>query len=133
MTKNINQAGVTTDRHKDEFAIAAVLWAADRTLLAWVRTSLSLIGFGFLIHQASRYLKQEGLIASDSSFFGLALWVLGIIALIFSSLEYFSFRRRMLQNEPLNLSRRPLALIVAIYLCVAGSAGLIGFLALQLN
>jgi hypothetical protein len=34
--------------------------AADRTLMAWIRTSLSLIGFGFGIGKVYDYLKSGG-------------------------------------------------------------------------
>lgn len=57
------QAKPGSDQLKDEFARAAVLWAADRTLLAWIRTSLSMIGFGVIIHQFANYLQHEGLLA----------------------------------------------------------------------
>src|SRR5882757_2706696 len=35
--------------------------AADRTLMAWIRTSLSLIGFGFGIGKVYEYLKSVGI------------------------------------------------------------------------
>jgi len=35
--------------------------AADRTLMAWIRSSLSLIGFGFGIGKVYEYLKSVGL------------------------------------------------------------------------
>lgn len=133
MTNTEAQATTGTDRDKDEFSTAQVLWAADRTLLAWIRTSLNMIGFGFIIHQASIFLQREGLLTINSRFFGLGLWIFGIIVLIFASWEHFSLRRRMAQNKSLKVLRRPLALIVAIGICVAGSAGLIGFLVSQLS
>jgi putative membrane protein len=34
----------------DRLAIERTMLAADRTILTWVRTSLSLIGFGFTIY-----------------------------------------------------------------------------------
>ncbi len=34
-----------------------VLFSADRTLLAWTRTSLTLMGFGFLIERFSLFLS----------------------------------------------------------------------------
>ena len=35
--------------------------AADRTLMAWIRTALSLIGFGFGIGKVYEYLKSVGI------------------------------------------------------------------------
>ena len=35
--------------------------AAERTLMAWIRTALSLIGFGFGIGKLATYLDEAGL------------------------------------------------------------------------
>ena len=122
-----------SDQDKTENSIAVVLWAADRTLLAWVRTSLSMIGFGFIIHQAAIFLHQEGVLDFSSRIFGLGLWIIGVIILIFASLESFYLRRQLLRNEALDVLRMPLALIVAMVICVIGVMGLIGFLIAQMS
>ncbi len=127
MTKSEAQATTDSDREKDEFSIATVLWAADRTLLAWIRTSLSMIGFGVIIHQFANYLQREGLLTINSQFFGIGLWIFGIISLMFASRVYFSLQQRLLRNEPLDLTRPPLTLFAAIGLCVIGVAGFIFF------
>jgi len=127
MTKSEAQATTDSDREKDDFSIATVLWAADRTLLAWIRTSLSMIGFGVIIHQFANYLQHEGLLTFNSRFFGIGLWIFGIIILIFASRVYFSLRQRLLRNESLDLKRPPLTFFVAIGVCVIGGAGLIFF------
>ena len=119
------QAKTSSDQLKNEFARAAVLWAADRTLLAWIRTSLSMIGFGVVIHQFGNYLQHEGMLAINSRFFGLGLTIFGIIILIFASQVYFSLRQRLLKNMPLDIMRLPLTFFVAIGLCVFGAAGII--------
>ncbi len=133
MTKIKAQATTDSDQDKVELSIATVLWAADRTLLAWIRTSLTMIGFGFIIHQAAKVLHQEGLLAINSQFFGLGLWIFGIIILIYSSWEYFLLRQQVVQNESVNVHRLPLVLMVAMGMCVVGLLGLIGFLVSQLN
>lgn len=79
MPNNSAQAKIGSGRENDEFSLATVLWAADRTLLAWIRTSLSMIGFGVIIHQFANYLQHEGLLAFNSRFFGIGLWIFGII------------------------------------------------------
>jgi uncharacterized membrane protein YidH (DUF202 family) len=38
----------------DEMARERTILAADRTLMAWIRTTLSMIGFGFTISLSSR-------------------------------------------------------------------------------
>ena len=44
----------------DKLAVERTIQAEGRSLLAWVRTSLSLIGFGFTIFKALQYIYQEG-------------------------------------------------------------------------
>jgi putative membrane protein len=127
MPDNTPQANIGSDRMTDEFSLAVVIWAADRTLLAWIRTSLSMIGFGVIIHQFANYLQHEGLLTFNSRFFGVGLWTFGIVILIFASRVYFSLRQRLLRNESLDLTRPPLTLFAAIGLCVIGVAGFIFF------
>jgi len=59
--------------------------AAERTLMAWIRTALSLIGFGFGIGKLAAYLDATGLHTSRdpvhaSLIFGSSFIVVGILA-----------------------------------------------------
>jgi len=58
--------------------------SADRTLMSVIRTSLSLISFGFTIAKAFEKLREMGTVTSDKPArnFGLALVTLGIVMLI---------------------------------------------------
>jgi uncharacterized membrane protein YidH (DUF202 family) len=57
--------------------------SADRTLMSVIRTSLSLIGFGFTIFQFFEKLKQAEVLARSQAprNFGIALVLLGIAML----------------------------------------------------
>jgi L-lactate permease len=60
-----------------------VLFAAERTLLAWTRTSLTLMGFGFLIERFGLFLHmlagQSSGMSRDFSFWvGIVFIVLGV-------------------------------------------------------
>jgi len=120
MLYNTAQAKNGSDRMIDEFSLAAVLWAADRTLLSWIRTSLTMISFGVIIHQFANYLQHDGLVAIKSQFFGIGLWIFGIIILLFASRAYFSLLQQLMNNEYLDVMRPPLTLFVAIGLCLIG-------------
>lgn len=64
-----------------------VLFAAERTLLAWTRTSLALMAFGFVIERMSVVMK---LIAVESSVnLPLSLWIglLFIVTGVFTALN----------------------------------------------
>lgn len=78
-----------------------VLFAAERTLLAWNRTSLALIAFGFLVERAGLLLRV--LVPSHSNttgellsfWLGLAFIVLGVIAVAYASRQYIVVLRTL--------------------------------------
>jgi putative membrane protein len=74
-----------------------VLFAAERTLLAWNRSSLALIAFGFLVERSGLLLSVIVLPAADvgnSPFIvavGLAFITLGLFAALYSSRQFVVF------------------------------------------
>ena len=50
--------------------------AAERTLLAWIRTGLALMGFGFVVARFGLFLQQLQIIqhSSPAQSSGLSLW-----------------------------------------------------------
>ncbi len=98
--------------------------AADRTLMAWIRTSVSMIGFGFSIYKFFQYLLESDLTAGRLQHqaprnFGVALVGLGMVLLSLAIVEYFLFLRGLSretgQKYPIST-----ALIAAILLSVIG-------------
>lgn len=71
-----------------------VLFAAERTLLAWNRTSLALMAFGFVVERFGlfmRLLEPERMSALERSYsfwIGLAFILLGAVFAIVSILQY---------------------------------------------
>ena len=70
--------------------------SADRTLMSVIRTSLSLIGFGFTIYQFFRYLRESAgaphLIRSEAPRnFGMALVALGVVMLSLGIWKHVAF------------------------------------------
>lgn len=71
-----------------------VLFAAERTLLAWNRTIISLMAFGFLIERFGLFVHMAGreevkLFQREiSSYIGTAFIVLSVVLSILSILQY---------------------------------------------
>ena len=104
--------------------------AADRTLLAWIRTSLALISFGFGIErlgQAAIELdgKLAGFSAIRTRIGGAVLVALGVAATLAGMWEH----RRMLQaiasDDYRYADRPPIARYMAMALVAVGLAALV--------
>jgi putative membrane protein len=82
-----------------------VLFAAERTLLAWNRTSLSLMAFGFVIERFGLFLHRmtpKGLNFSerDVSFWvGMAFILLGMALSVLSVIQYKKIIRTLKHDE----------------------------------
>lgn len=65
------------DDNKNDQGDPRVYFAAERTLLAWVRTGLAMMGFGFVVARFGFFLRE--LAAQHSEVppqrFGLSLWI----------------------------------------------------------
>jgi putative membrane protein len=78
---------------ESHFAWLRTRLSVERTLMAWVRTAASLIGFGFTIVQFFARLRQQdgaaaGPIESHARAFGLALIAAGVLSLVVSMFQY---------------------------------------------
>src|SRR5262245_54014686 len=72
-------------------ALSRTKLAHDRTLMAWVRTSTSLISFGFTMYKFFQYLRQdrppiERLL--DPRGVALVMIGIGVVALVLATIDY---------------------------------------------
>ncbi|HEY2039473.1 MAG TPA: DUF202 domain-containing protein [Edaphobacter sp.] len=109
-----------------------VYFAAERTLLAWIRTGVGLMAFGFAIARFGLFLREmqgnQGSHAFQnqsiwgSPIAGVALIALGVIVNIVSSYRYIQIIRQLSQGSwiPGRVSRT--AVILPILLALLGAA-----------
>src|ERR1035438_4270829 len=100
--------------------------ANERTFLAWVRTGIGIMAFGFVVVKFSLFIKQLALLLGDkmviqqkgySSFTGIILVGLGIATILFAFLRY---RRTEKQLDLNNYKQSDLLIIFVtlIILCI---------------
>jgi putative membrane protein len=71
-----------------------VLFAAERTLLAWQRSAIALMGFGFVVERFGLFLQMmahQPVIGSQRGFslgFGVLLLVLGAVVALISARQF---------------------------------------------
>lgn len=99
--------------------------AADRTLMAWIRTSLALIGFGFGINKVYDYLEIVTTHASldkiiGTVIFGGAFMTLGTFGLLGALLQYRITLKRIKSNNYEYAPVVPLSEIIAVCLLLIG-------------
>ena len=78
----------------DHFAWVRTRLALERTIMAWQRTAVALIGFGFAIVQYLEHLEQtpgarSAYLPEAPRYLGLALISCGILALLVSIWQYW--------------------------------------------
>jgi putative membrane protein len=70
--------------------------AADRTLMAWIRTALSMITFGFTIYKFLEYVRERegtGIRVEGPRNLGLSLILLGTGGLVAASIQHWKLLR----------------------------------------
>jgi len=77
---------------------AQALWAAERTLLAWLRTAISLLAFGFVVARFDLFLHEPA--ARSGSLMGGALAGLGGLFAVLAVVRYWREAQGTRQRRP---------------------------------
>jgi putative membrane protein len=101
-----------------------MIFSAERTMLAWIRTGLSLMGFGFVVAQFNLFVFQtaqlEKPVINATLWVGLLLVLLGVIINIAAGINYSRNLDRIIAQRPLAVERWPLGRLLSIILAVIG-------------
>lgn len=99
-----------------------VVFANERTLLAWVRTAIGLMAFGFVVARAGVWVKLlAGDVSLDTQAFrwiGTGLVVLAVASLLIAWRAYHRARRALLEGRDEIPDGRPAAILSSALLAV---------------
>lgn len=106
-----------------------IYFAAERTLLAWVRTGLAMMGFGFVVARFGLFLRELAAVknAAPTSRTGLSLWIgsslvlLGVGVNVAAAVRHGFTIRRLRRGEPLAFSLVSLGMVIALLLGIVGT------------
>lgn len=118
----------------DETTLVRDHLANQRTLLAWIRTALALMGLGFVVARFGLFLREGAAGGSQppppgspfSAPIGIALVVAGVLAVVASTIRFLQARREISQRRFRPVSYAELALVAIV---VAAGGALIVYLA----
>jgi uncharacterized protein (DUF302 family)/uncharacterized membrane protein YidH (DUF202 family) len=104
--------------------------AAERTLLAWIRTGLALMGFGFVVARFGLFLQelQVAQHALSPPSYGLSLWfgtaliAVGVIVNVFAGWHHARLVRELDRGETAHSRSSTQAIAIALFLALVGLA-----------
>ena len=85
--------------------------ANERTYLAWIRTALAIMAFGFIVEKFSLYMERYNIpaikgkhhIEQDIEITGIAFLILGTILIAFATIRFFITRKAIEAEETVKL------------------------------
>jgi putative membrane protein len=99
-------------------------------LLAWIRTGLALMGFGFVLARFGLFLREVAEVREErhGHSYGMSLWIgaslvlLGVAVTLLAAGQHWRVVQRLNRGEPFLAPRWSLGLIVAVTLAMLGLA-----------
>lgn len=110
-----------------------VFFAAERTLLAWVRTGLTIMAFGFVVARFGLFLRLlaaqqgQGLPAAElhnrlSNVVGIALVLIGVACMVLGAVQHRSYVATLPPTDVPRSHAPIFPILLAVVLAVLGLA-----------
>jgi len=111
-------------KEKNTFEKSREHLANERTFLAWIRTSIALMGFGFVIVKFTLFLKEISLLIEAkavlskgySAMVGVIMVAFGVIIAILAFLQYKKYENQL--NKNTYVSSSMLSLFVTLIILI---------------
>ncbi len=105
-------------------------FAGERTLLAWIRTGLAMMGFGFVVARFGLFLREIAAVGNlphppqtaISLWIGTALVLLGVSMCLIAARQHYRFLMRLDRGLPYQAPHWSLSIAVAVILSGIGVA-----------
>jgi len=105
-----------------------IVFAAERTLLAWVRTGLAAMGFGFVVARFGLFLRELATVRNEtptpghggSLWLGVVLVLVGVVVLILAGFRYRRYTAALMVEQSPSTPTSNFGLIIAGLLAVIG-------------
>lgn len=103
--------------------------ANERTYLAWIRTAIAIMAFGFLIEKFDLFISYIGKMLGDEETFrssisaelvGLVLFVIGIAVIAGATLRFYSYKKAIDSSEVVPYGVKKSNLILSFLLLLMG-------------
>ena len=120
MSENVVKTSTTNELARERNRAAA-----DRTLMAWIRTAIAMIGFGFGVGKITDVLEKNKPTMPDEPIhsgmiFGEAFIILGVLSLLAAIVQYGRVLKRIDNPQYMYTPSRALPMMTAIALLAIG-------------